>query len=120
MLYNAKIKNIKDKICNVTNFATNTTLNAKISEVKSEIVGITDLATNSALKSKIPSIANLAANAAVTAAENKIPYASNLVILTIIQNLVKLKIKLLLILIMINILLLKNLTSWHQNILLQN
>ena len=94
MLYNAKIKNIKDKICNVTNFATDTTLNAKISEVKSEIVSIT----------------NLAANAAVTAVENKITYASNLVILTIIQNLVKLKIKLLLILIMINILLLKNLT----------
>ena len=52
MLYNAKIKNIKDKICNVTNFATDTTLNAKISEVKSEIVSITNLATNSLLKAK--------------------------------------------------------------------
>ena len=33
-VYNAKIKNIEDKIPDVTNLATNTTLNAKINEVK--------------------------------------------------------------------------------------
>ena len=32
--YNAKIKNIEDKIPDITNLATNTTLNAKINEVK--------------------------------------------------------------------------------------
>ena len=31
---NAKIKDIEDKICNITNLATNTTLNAKRNEVK--------------------------------------------------------------------------------------
>ena len=36
-LYNAKIKNIEDKIPDITNLATNTTLNAKINEVKNLI-----------------------------------------------------------------------------------
>ena len=36
-VYNAKIKNIEDKIPDITNLATNTTLNAKINEVKGEI-----------------------------------------------------------------------------------
>ena len=62
-VYNAKIKNIEDKIPDITNLATKTTLNAKINEVKGEIPNITNLATTSAL----------------TAAENKIPTVSNLV-----------------------------------------
>ena len=62
-VYNAKIKNIKDKIPDITNFATKTTLNAKINEVKGEI----------------PSITNLATTTALTAVENKIPNVSNLV-----------------------------------------
>ena len=33
-VYNAKIKNIEDKIPDITNLATNTTLNVKINEVK--------------------------------------------------------------------------------------
>ena len=33
-VYNAKIKNIKDKIPGITNVATNTTFNAKINEAK--------------------------------------------------------------------------------------
>ena len=61
--YNAKIKNIEDKIPNTTNLTTKTTLNAKINEVKGEI----------------PSITNLAITTAFTAAENKIPNVSNLV-----------------------------------------
>ena len=61
--YNAKIKNIEDKIPDITNLATKTTLNAKINEVKGEI----------------PSITNLATTTALTAVENKIPNVSNLV-----------------------------------------
>ena len=36
-VYNAKIKNIEDKIPDITNVATKSTLNAKINEVKGEI-----------------------------------------------------------------------------------
>ena len=62
-VYNVKIKNIEDKIPDITNLAINTTLNAKINEFKNEI----------------PSITNLATTTALTAAENKIPNVSNLV-----------------------------------------
>ena len=62
-VYNAKIKNIEDKIPDITNLDTNTTLNTKINEVKGEI----------------PCITNLAATAALTTVENKIPNVSNLV-----------------------------------------
>ena len=84
--YNAKIKHIEDKIHDITNLATNTTLNAKINEVKNKIPSITNLATNSSLnskingkKSEIPNIANLAATAALTSVENKIPNVGDLV-----------------------------------------
>ena len=36
-LYNAKIKNIRDKIPDVTNLATNASLYAKINEVKGKV-----------------------------------------------------------------------------------
>ena len=36
-MYNDKIKDIEDKITDITNLATNTTLNTKINEVKNEI-----------------------------------------------------------------------------------
>ena len=62
-VYNAKIKNIEDKIPDITNLATKTTLTAKTNEVKGEI----------------PNIANLATTSALTAVENKIPSVSNLV-----------------------------------------
>ena len=42
-LYKAKIKNIEDKISNITNVATNTNcsaLNAKINEVKTKITNV--------------------------------------------------------------------------------
>ena len=61
--YNAKIKNIEDKIPDIIDLGTKTTLNAKINEVKSEIPSITHLATTTVL----------------TAVENKIPNVSNLV-----------------------------------------
>ena len=62
-VYNAKIKNIEDKIPDITNLATNASLNAKINEVKGEI----------------SSMSNLATTAALTTVENKIPNVSNLV-----------------------------------------
>ena len=98
-VYNAKIKNIEDKIPDITNVATNTTLNAKINEVENKIPNITDLVTTTAL----------------TAVENKIPNVSNLVKKTDYNmKLAKLKKKSLLIMIMINILLLKYLVSSHE------
>ena len=42
-------KNIEDKIPDITNLATKTTLNAKINEVKAEIPSITNLATTTTL-----------------------------------------------------------------------
>ena len=62
-VYYDKIKNIEDKIPDITNLATKTSLNAKTNQVKGEI----------------PSITNLATKAAYNAVENKILSASNLV-----------------------------------------
>ena len=44
--YNAKIKNIEDKILGITKLATKTALNAKTNEVKDEIPSITYLVKN--------------------------------------------------------------------------
>ena len=41
-LYNAKIKNIEDKVPDITNLATNASLDAKINEFKGEIPSITN------------------------------------------------------------------------------
>ena len=60
---NAKIKNIDDKIPDITNIVTSASLNVKINEVKGEI----------------PIITNLATTAAYTTVNNKIPNVSNLV-----------------------------------------
>ena len=93
--YNAKLKNIEDKIPDITNVGNKTTLNAKRNEVKGEVPNITKLATTGSL----------------TGVENKTPSASNLVKkLTITETLMKLKRKLMII-IMISILLLKNLIN---------
>ena len=59
--YNAKIKNIEDKIADITNLAATTALNAEINEVKN----------------KIPNITNLATTTAFTAVENKISEIEN-------------------------------------------
>ena len=48
-VYNANIKDIEDKIPDITNLTTNTTLNAKINQVKNKIPSITNLATATAL-----------------------------------------------------------------------
>ena len=62
-VYNAQTKNIEDKVLDITNLPTNTTLNAKVNDVKGVILRITNLATTTSLnvkineiKGKIPSI----------------------------------------------------------------
>ena len=65
-VYNAKIKNIEDKIPDITNLATNASLNAKINEINE-------------VKGEILSITNLTTTTALTAVENKTPNVSNLV-----------------------------------------
>ena len=84
--YNVKIKNIEDKIPDITNLATTAALNAKINEIKNEILSITNLATNASLnakinevKNEIPSITNLAITTALTSVKNKIFIVSDLV-----------------------------------------
>ena len=60
--YNAKIKNIEDKVPDISNLATKTNLNTKIREVKNVIPSIMGLAATSALavvKSSIPDTSNL-------------------------------------------------------------
>ena len=52
-IYNAKIKNIEDKIPDIINLSTNTTLNAKINEAKNEITSITNVAATTAFNAKI-------------------------------------------------------------------
>ena len=90
-----KIKNIEDKVPDITNLATKSALNFTINEVKAEI----------------PSISGLAKTSALTVAENKTPDVSNLVKnLAMTQKLMKLKIKLLII-VMINTLVLQNLIT---------
>ena len=58
-VYNAKIKNIEDKIPDITNVATKATLNAKINEVKGEIPNLTTKTALNAAENKIPSVSNL-------------------------------------------------------------
>ena len=90
-VYNARIKNIEDKVPDITNLASNASLNTIINEVKGEIPNI---------------------STALTSAKNKIINVINLVKkLILTQELVKLKVKVLLIMIMINILLPKKLIS---------
>ena len=85
-VYKTKIKNIEDKIPDITILASNTTLSAKMNEIKNKIPSIINLATNASLNAKtnevkgeIPGITNLATTAAFTTAEYKIPHFSNLV-----------------------------------------
>ena len=84
-MYNAKVKNIADKILDITNLTANASLNTKLNDVKCEIPIITNLATNASLivkinkvKGEIPNIKNLATTAPPTSIENGMPNASNL------------------------------------------
>ena len=79
-------KHVYNKIPNIRNLASNTTLNAKVNEVKNEICSIINLATNSSLNTKtkevkyaILGVTNLATTAAFTTVENKIPNFYDLV-----------------------------------------
>ena len=78
--YNTKIKDIEDKIANITNLTTNTTINAKLNQVKNEIPSVTNLARAAALnakinevKNKMPNINNLDTSTALTTVESKTP-----------------------------------------------
>ena len=52
-VHNAKIRNIEDKISDITNLATIPILIAKLDEIKDEILDITDSAANNTLNAKI-------------------------------------------------------------------
>ena len=61
-MYNAKVKNIKDKMSDASNVATETNLNVKVNEVKGVISSYNNLATTTALTGaevKLPNISNL-------------------------------------------------------------
>ena len=76
---NAKIKNIEDKIPDITNLATNTSLNGKINEIKGEIPNITNLATKTALhavENKIPSVSVQSKKPTITQTFMKLNYWS--------------------------------------------
>ena len=58
-VYNAKTKDIKDKVPDITNLSINISLNAKINGVKNKIPNITNLATTTALtnvENKMPDL----------------------------------------------------------------
>ena len=57
-VYNAKIKDIENKILDINNLATNTTLNTKINETKNEIPSAISLVTNTFLNVKIHEVEN--------------------------------------------------------------
>ena len=96
-VYNAKIKNIEDKISDITNAATHASLNAKVNEVKGETSNVTNLMITNDLSAL--SVSNLVKK------------------LTITQNLMTRKIKLLII-ITINILRLQNLIIFRKKFLI--
>ena len=96
-VYNAKIKNIEDKISDITNAATQASLNAKINEVKGETSNVTNLMITNDLSAL--SVSNLVKK------------------LTITQNLMTRKRKLLII-ITINILRLQNLIIFRKKFLI--
>ena len=49
---NAKIKNVQDKMPDITNLATNTTLHAKLNKFKNKISSTTKLATTTAINAQ--------------------------------------------------------------------
>ena len=78
-VYNANIKNIENKIPDIIDLATNTTLNAKVNKVKNEIPSITNVATTTALTAfdkKASNVSNLVKkndyNTRISEIENKI------------------------------------------------
>ena len=94
-----KIKNIEDKIPDITNLAIKTALNAKINDVKGEISSINNLITVVLITT------------ALTANENKIPNLSNSVTKTDYNtkfNEIEKEKKKILIIVAINTLLLQN------------
>ena len=70
-VYNAKIKDIEDKILDITNLAITTTFHAQINVVKNEIPTAALNTKINEVKNKIPNIANLATTTALTAVDKE-------------------------------------------------
>ena len=88
-VHNAKIKNIEDKIPDITNLATNASLNTKINEVKGEIPNITNLASTTALTAVENKITNVSDLVKKTDYNTKINEIENIVIsILLLQNLI--------------------------------
>ena len=107
--YKAKITEIENKIPDISNLATKTSLNtvenkipdtsglakktdcdAKITEIEHKIPDVTNLATKTALisvENKIPDVSGLATKTALTAVENKILDISNFATKATLTNL---------------------------------
>ena len=86
-VFNAKVKNIEDKIPDITNLASSTTLNAIMNEFKGKIHSITNLVTNASLDAKMNEVKGKKYLILLTwlllllllLLKNKIPNVSNLV-----------------------------------------
>ena len=86
-VFNAKVKNIEDKIPDITNLASSTTLNAIMNEFKGKIHSITNLVTNASLDAKMNEVKGKKYLMLLTwlllllllLLKNKIPNVSNLV-----------------------------------------
>ena len=88
--YNAKINEIENKIPDISNLATKTSINTIENKIPatSSLVKKTDYnAKITDLENKIPDITNLATQTSLTAVENKIPDESNLATKTALTNL---------------------------------
>ena len=72
-IYNVKIRNIEDKIPDITNLSTNTSLSTEINEVKKEVPSITNLVVlKNGVKKEIPHVNYLVTTTDLSAIENKI------------------------------------------------
>ena len=86
-VFNAKVKHIEDKIPDITNLASSTTLNAIMNEFKGKIHSITNLVTNASLDAKMNEVKGKKYLILLTwllllfllLLKNKIPNVSNLV-----------------------------------------
>ena len=86
-VFNAKVKNIEDKIPDITNLASSTTLDAIMNEFKGKIHSITNLVTNASLDAKMNEVKGKKYLILLTwllllfllLLKNKIPNVSNLV-----------------------------------------
>ena len=74
-VYNGQIENMEDRIPDITNLSSSTTLNAKTKKIKNQIPSVTNLVITNPLNPKINELKNKILNitnlAITTALENK-------------------------------------------------